>query len=391
MKNIRILSVVGARPNFMKMAPVLRQLSKYPDIESVLVHTGQHYDESMSGVFFRELSMPPPDFNLNVGSASHAVQTAETMVRFEEVCNKAKPDLVIVAGDVNSTLACSVTAAKLQLPVAHIESGLRSFDRTMPEEINRIITDSVSDLLFTTEESGNQNLRREGAAEEKIHFVGNTMIDSLVACYELLHQSTVAGPLGHLNAARYFLATIHRPSNVDDPAQLSQVVDILESASRLAPVFFVTHPRTLERLKRLTGATSLVPMNGAAQKIECGSVYLLPPLAYLDFLRLMSRSSAVLTDSGGVQEETTFLGIPCLTLRTTTERPITVDLGTNEIVGLDQAKIISHVSSIVACNWKQTCKPPALWDGYAAERIVKVLRQTFGLADSNAEMEAAHA
>jgi UDP-N-acetylglucosamine 2-epimerase (non-hydrolysing) len=375
MKRNRILSVVGARPNFMKMAPVLREMSEYPDIESVLVHTGQHYDETMSRVFFRDLGMRNPDFNLNVGSASHAVQTAETMKRFEEVCEKMKPDLVIVAGDVNSTLACSLTATKLLIPVAHIESGLRSSDRTMPEEINRIVTDSVSELLFTTEESGNQNLRREGIAEEKIHFVGNTMIDSLVACYRFVNQSTVTGPLAALDGAPHFLATIHRPSNVDDPPQLIKVLEILESASRLAPVFFVTHPRTYQRLQQVKrGGGKLVELNGNTAKIQRDSIYVLPPLPYMEFLHFMSKSRALLTDSGGIQEESTFLGIPCLTLRNNTERPSTVELGTNEIVGLDCQRVASCLNTIMGGRWKKGLTPP-LWDGRAAERVVGVLRR----------------
>src|SRR5262245_4592052 len=298
MEKTRILSVVGARPNFMKMAPILRQLSKHPEFESHLVHTGQHYDVAMSQVFFDDLKMPKADFNLNVGSASHAVQTAEIMRRFDEVCEKLRPDLVIVAGDVNSTLACSLTAAKLQIPVAHIEAGLRSFDRTMPEEINRIVTDAVSDILFTTEQSGNQNLEREGVSPKKIHFVGNTMIDSLVHCYSLLDQIPTNGLLPFLNGRSYFLATIHRPSNVDDPAQIMRVLDILESSSRLAPLFFVTHPRTRERLQRLEASHRLIDVSDSLQKIQAGFIYLLPPLSYLDFLRLMSKSKAVLTDSG---------------------------------------------------------------------------------------------
>jgi UDP-N-acetylglucosamine 2-epimerase (non-hydrolysing) len=379
MKKTRIVSVVGARPNFMKVAPILRELSKHGDFESYLVHTGQHYDESMSRVFFRDLGMRNPDFNLNVGSASHAVQTAEVMKRFEEVCSSVRPNLVIVAGDVNSTLACSLTAAKLQIPVAHVESGLRSFDRTMPEEINRVVTDSVSDLLFTTEDSGNRNLRHEGVGEGKIHFVGNTMIDSLVACYRFVGQSTVIAPLASLDGAPYFLATIHRPSNVDDPAQLLQVLEILESASRLAPVLFVTHPRTYQRLQQVNRAAKLVGLNGNAATIEPGFIYLLPPLPYMEFLRLMSKSRALLTDSGGIQEESTFLGIPCLTLRYNTERPSTVVLGTNEIVGLDHKKIAAHLENIMDGRWKEALKPP-LWDGHAAERVVAVLRKSFGLS-----------
>jgi UDP-N-acetylglucosamine 2-epimerase (non-hydrolysing) len=374
MKKIRIVNVVGARPNFMKMAPILRELSKCNGFDSRLVHTGQHYDESMSRVFFRDLNMPNPDFNLAVGSGSHAVQTAEAMKRFEEVCVQLKPDLVIVAGDVNSTLACSLTASKLQIPVAHIESGLRSFDRTMPEEINRIVTDSLSDFLFTTEESGNQNLRHEGISEEKVHFVGNTMIDSLVDCYRLLGVTPVQGPLAAINGAPYFLATIHRPSNVDNPMQLLEVLEILESASRLAPVFFVTHPRTYPRLQQMNRADKLVELNGKAANIQRGFIHVLPPLPYMEFLRLMSKSKALLTDSGGIQEETTFLGIPCLTLRNNTERPSTVELGTNEIVGLDHQKISAHLENIMGGRWKDAMKP-ALWDGRAAERVVGVLKK----------------
>ena len=374
----RILSVVGARPNFMKMAPILRELAKCDGFDSRLVHTGQHYDESMSRVFFRDLNMPNPDFNLEVGSGSHAAQTAECMKRFEEVCEQMKPDLVIVAGDVNSTLACSLTATKMQIPVAHVESGLRSFDRTMPEEINRIVTDTVSDFLFTTEESGNRNLRREGIAEEKIHFVGNTMIDSLVDCQRFFCQAPAEGPLAALNGAPYFLATIHRPSNVDDPVQLLRVLEILESASRLAPLFFVTHPRTLQRLQQVRRAEKLVEVTDKVTCIRPGFIYLLPPLPYLDFLRLMSKSTAVLTDSGGIQEETTFLGIPCLTLRENTERPSTVELGSNRIVALETETIATCLDEITHGRWKKCLKPP-LWDGAAAQRVVQALRGAYDL------------
>ena len=376
MRKIRILSVVGARPNFMKMAPVLRELSKYADFHCRLIHTGQHYDETMSRVFFHDLKMPNPDFNLQVGSGSHAVQTAEIMRRFEEVCESIKPNLVIVAGDVNSTLACSLTAAKLQIPVAHIEAGLRSFDRSMPEEINRIVTDAVSDFLFTTEESGNQNLRREGVREEKIHFVGNTMIDSLVHCYDLLDRSPVNGPLATLNGAPYFLATIHRPANVDDPAKLSQVLEILGSASEMAPLFFVAHPRTRDHLKGVNVGNRLVDIANGTLNIQRGFIYLLPPLAYLDFLRMMAKCKAVLTDSGGIQEETTFLGIPCLTMRNNTERPITVELGTNQLVGLQRENIIACLYRIMRGE-RRDGSTPALWDGHAAERVLDILRNSF--------------
>jgi UDP-N-acetylglucosamine 2-epimerase (non-hydrolysing) len=376
MRKTCILSVVGARPNFMKMAPVLRELSKYSEFECRLVHTGQHYDVSMSRVFFDDLGMPDPDFNLAVGSASHAIQTAEIMKRFEEVCNRIKPNFVIVAGDVNSTLACSVTAAKLKIPVAHIEAGLRSFDRSMPEEINRIVTDSVSDLLFTTEESGNQNLRREGVAEEKIHFVGNTMIDSLVYCFKSLDRHPLNGPLAALNGAPYFLATIHRPSNVDDPANLAQVLQILEAASKMAPLFFVTHPRTRDRLCRIEAGKKLFEINDGMLTIQNGYIYFLPPLPYLDFLQMLTNCKAVLTDSGGIQEETTFLGIPCLTMRDNTERPVTVELGTNQVVGLQLENISALLHRIMRGERRGVSTPP-LWDGSAAERVVDVLRKSF--------------
>lgn len=378
MKETRLLSVIGARPNYMKVAPLLREFAKCADFESILVHTGQHYDDAMSAIFFQDLGIPKPAFNLKVGSASHAVQTAKIMKRFEEVCGQLQPRLVIVAGDVNSTLACSLTAAKLQIPVAHIEAGLRSFDRSMPEEINRVVTDSISDLLFTTEESGNRNLRHEGVAEEKIHFVGNTMIDSLVQCYPLLHRMKVSEPLASLNGTPYFVATIHRPANVDDPDHLSQVLDILRSASCLAPLLFVTHPRTRDWLHQVSEISTLLDITDGVEKIRQGFVYLLPPLGYLEFLRLMSKSAAVLTDSGGVQEESTFLRIPCLTLRDNTERPATVELGTNEIVGLDRRKILSCLHRIMNGNWKETSALP-LWDGRAAERVVEVLRKAHNL------------
>ena len=285
---------------------------------------------------------------------------------------RIKPNLVIVGGDVNSTLACSLTAAKLQIPVAHIESGLRSFDRTMPEEINRIVTDAVSDFLFTTEESGNQNLRREGVREEKIHFVGNTMIDSLVHCYDLLDRSPLNGPLAALNGAPYFLATIHRPSNVDDPAKLSQVLEILESASEMAPLFFVTHPRTRDRLRRVKAGDRLIDINDDIPTIQSSIIYLLPSLPYLDFLRMMANCKAVLTDSGGIQEETTFLRIPCLTMRKNTERPVTIELGTNQLVGLEREPIIASLHRIMSGARRDASTPP-LWDGHAAERVVDIL------------------
>jgi UDP-N-acetylglucosamine 2-epimerase (non-hydrolysing) len=374
MNKHKIVSVVGARPNFMKMAPVLRELAKHSGLKSYLVHTGQHYDDSMSRAFFNDLKMPEPDFNLNIGSGTHAVQTAECMRGFEKVCSDVLPDLVLVAGDVNSTLACSLTAAKLQIPVAHIEAGLRSFDRSMPEEINRIVTDSVSKLLFTSEESGNINLRSEGIPQESIHFVGNTMIDSLVHCSKLLDQIPMNGLQPALGGASYFLSTIHRPANVDRPEQLLQVLEILIEASRLAPVLFVTHPRTRERLRCMDESDKIIDATDGLPPLQNGLLYLLPPLPYLPFLRLLSSSKAVLTDSGGLQEETTYLGIPCLTLRNNTERPITVDLGTNEIVGLDRRRIFSCLCRVMDKASSASMIPP-LWDGRAAERVVKVLTQ----------------
>jgi UDP-N-acetylglucosamine 2-epimerase (non-hydrolysing) len=363
----------------MKMAPVVRALAKHPAFHSYLVHTGQHYDEAMSGAFFRDLGMRSADFNLNVGSGSHAVQTAEIMKSFEEVCDKVQPHLVMVAGDVNSTLACALTAAKLHIPVAHIEAGLRSFDRSMPEEINRIVTDSVSDALFTTEESGNKHLRHEGVPEDKIHFVGNTMIDSLVDCGRYLDQMPLTGLLSTVNGTPYFLATIHRPSNVDDPIPLSRVVKILQSASELAPVLFVTHPRTRYRLRLVEERNRLMDVDDSLDSIRPGHTYLLPPLAYLQFLPLMAKTKAVLTDSGGIQEETTFLNIPCLTLRDNTERPSTVEMGSNEVVGLDGQKILTCLAEITSGRWKKAATPP-LWDGRAAERVVRALITFFGLA-----------
>lgn len=368
MRPVTVLNVVGARPNFMKMAPVLRQLARAPEFSSALVHTGQHYDDAMSGVFLRELAIPEPDFRLEVGSGSHAAQTATVMQRFEQVCLDVKPDLVVVAGDVNSTLACALAAVKLEIPVAHIESGLRSFDRRMPEEINRIVTDSIAQLLFTTEESGTRNLRREGVSEDKVHFVGNTMIDSLVLCRDALEPMEAAGS--------FFLATVHRPANVDAAGSLSHVLDILEAASALAPVYFVTHPRTRARLAHQATRARLVEVDAPPDEPERGAVYLLPPLPYLEFFRLMSYGAAVLTDSGGVQEETTFLGVPCLTLRENTERPSTVTLGTNELVGLDRQRVQLCLETILCGRWKAASVPP-LWDGHAAERVVDVLRARF--------------
>ncbi len=357
-----VLCVVGARPNFMKMAPVVSALARR-GIPHLLVHTGQHYDAKMSQVFFDELGMPAPDVDLGVGSDSHARQTARIMTLFEDLCLERKPDLLLVAGDVNSTIAASLVAAKLGIAVGHVEAGLRSFDRTMPEEVNRVLTDHLSDLLFTTEESGNANLRREGIGEDKIRFVGNCMVDTLDRHAE---RAVAAAPwegLG-LAAGSYALLTLHRPSNVDDDATLRQVLSAVREVARRLPVLFPVHPRTAQRIAGL----------GLEVGAEAG-LRLLEPLPYLAFLGLMARARLVLTDSGGIQEETTALGVPCLTLRWNTERPVTLIAsgagGTNRLVGNDPEAIRRASDEILsgpAATPGAGLRPP-LWDGRAAERI----------------------
>lgn len=377
MSRKKLVSVVGARPNFMKMAPLVLEIGKRSDrFHSVLVHTGQHYDETMSGAFFRDLRLKAPDYNLDVRSGSHAFQTAEIMKGFEEICLREKPHLVVVAGDVNSTLACALTAAKLRIPVAHVEAGLRSFDRAMPEEINRIVTDCLSDLLFVTEASGVENLRREGIAAEKVHFVGNTMIDSLIACSNEMFRNGNRPRIPALEGRPFCLATIHRPANVDDFSQLEKAVDILEAASEIFPIVFAAHPRTRQRLSGIEKARRFLSVEEQMTTLHDNSVCMLPPLSYLDFLYAMSKAKAVLTDSGGIQEETTFLGVPCLTLRDSTERPVSVELGSNEIVHLDKARILDCLHTIKEGRWKKSKVPP-LWDGKAAARIVQVLDAFF--------------
>jgi UDP-N-acetylglucosamine 2-epimerase (non-hydrolysing) len=361
-----ILHVVGARPNFMKAAPVLRALAERPGVRQNLVHTGQHYDENMSGVFFQELGLPPPDVNLEVGSGSHSVQTAAVMTRFERVVLDLQPDLVLVYGDVNSTVAVALVCAKLLVPVGHVEAGLRSFDRTMPEEINRLLTDQISDLLFTPSQDGNDNLLREGVAPSKIHLVGNVMIDTLV---RLLPAVSERWPrlqnylgLDHDGSRfeRFALVTLHRPSNVDDPQTLQGIVHALHEISKSLPVIFPVHPRTRQRLQSLAPSK-----NGTVLR-------LVEPLGYLDFLAMQQRATVVITDSGGLQEETTFLKVPCLTLRANTERPITVALGTNIMVGNDLAKLQQEVARIAAGNGNAGRIPP-LWDGRAGQRIADII------------------
>lgn len=357
---MRIVNVVGARPNFMKMAPLVRCMQER-GLEQKLVHTGQHYDDNMSRVFFEDLQMPMPDIHLGVGSGSHAEQTARVMVEFERVCERERPDLVVVVGDVNSTLACSIVAAKLCIPVAHVEAGLRSFDLTMPEEINRIVTDRLAEILLTPSADGDENLLREGVPPERIHRVGNVMIDSLVANLERAKTATVLAELS-LEPSRFGVITLHRPSNVDHPQVLARIMEALRRVARELPLVFSCHPRTAERLRRLPDEVS-----GQAE----GDLRLLPPLGYLDFLNLWSNSRVVFTDSGGLQEETTYLGIPCITLRENTERPITLTEGSNVLVGSDPQRILAAARAALD-SAPRSKRVPTLWDGHTAPRIVDV-------------------
>jgi UDP-N-acetylglucosamine 2-epimerase (non-hydrolysing) len=359
-----VLSVVGARPNFMKVAPIVAQMQTRANLfNSIVVHTGQHYDEKLSRVFFEDLAMPWPDVNLNVGSASHAQQTAAIMAAFEPVLLEHRPDLVLVVGDVNSTLACALVAAKLEVPVAHVEAGLRSFDRTMPEEVNRVLTDQISDLLFTTEPSAAENLHAEGISPAKVHFVGNVMIDTLLAHRERARALRTAETLG-LERGGYVVLTLHRPSNVDSFDVLERLIGALSRIAQEVPIVFPVHPRTRVRLDQ---------SRPAARLATSGRLRLLEPIGYLDFIGLMDESRAVLTDSGGIQEETTILGVPCLTLRERTERPVTVTHGTNRVVGTDREKIIAAWDQIDAQRVLQ--QTPPLWDGRSASRIVDVLEE----------------
>lgn len=365
-----IVCVVGARPNFMKMAPLLRALAATPGAPPVLlVHTGQHYDHALSDQLFADLGLPAPDINLEVGSASHAVQTAEVMRRFEPVLEAHSPSAVVVVGDVNSTLACTLVAAKMGVPVAHVEAGLRSYDRAMPEEINRVLTDQIADLLYTTEGAAAANLAREGVAPERVVFVGNLMIDSLRAALPAavppaltLAAAGVSESDAAAIAAGYGLVTLHRPSNVDAPASLAAVLQILVDTSARLPLVWPLHPRTRAAIERA----------GLASRLAGARISLLPPQGYREMVGLMAGASLALTDSGGVQEETTALGVPCLTLRENTERPITVDAGTNTLVGRDAALIARLVDEILASGGKRG-RVPEGWDGAAAPRIASHL------------------
>jgi UDP-N-acetylglucosamine 2-epimerase (non-hydrolysing) len=351
-----ILHVVGARPNFMKVAPVYRALQEHSGVRQMLVHTGQHYDANMSDVFFEQLGIPAPHVNLNCGSRSHAQQTAEVMARFEPVVLEHKPDIVLVYGDVNSTVATALVCSKLLVPVAHVEAGLRSGDRTMPEEINRLVTDQLSSQLFTPSADGNENLAREGIAPEKVHLVGNVMIDTLIRMLPAAREHVPADL-----PERFALVTLHRPSNVDDVSWLAEMLDTLHQLAEKLPVIFPIHPRTRQRLAAAGFG------NGRNNGLRLGE-----PMPYLEFLAMQTRATLVITDSGGIQEETTYLGVPCITVRENTERPVTISVGTNTLVGRDLGRLRAAAAQILSGTSKSAGVPP-LWDGRAAERIAAIV------------------
>lgn len=362
---MKIINVVGARPNFMKIAPLIRAMNaRKPHIEHLLVHTGQHYDQSMSDNFFAQLEIPEPDINLGVGSGSHAEQSGRIMMEFEKVLVRHKSDLIVVVGDVNSTIACSLVASKLGVRVAHVEAGLRSFDRTMPEEINRVLTDALSDFLFTTEAAANDNLKREGIPQEKIFFVGNVMIDTLVHCLTGINGKGL--PFEGLKENGYAVITLHRPSNVDNPEALGKILKAFCDISTRLKLVILLHPRTEKNIRAFG-------MQEDLEKIA-GNAIISGPIGYLEMLRLNRSARMVITDSGGLQEETTYLGIPCITMRENTERPSTVDLGTNVIVGNDLDTLFANFERVMSGNFKKGRIPP-LWDGKAAERIVDILTE----------------
>jgi len=359
---LKIFNIVGARPNLVKIAPLMREICKHASIQPILIHTGQHYDEKLSDVFFRQMGIPKPDFNLEVGSGSHAWQTAEILKRIEPLLMEKKPDLVLVVGHVNSTIAASLASVKLGIPVAHVQAGLRSFDRTMPEEINRILTDALADHLFVTEEDAIGNLLKEGRPRDRIYLVGNVMIDSLLRFLPFAQQSRIGDELGLRNGKNlqsYGVLTLHRPSNVDSIEKLAEFLDAIDTIAQQVPIVFPVHPRTQQRLSQ--------------RNIKHHpQLHIIPPLGYLDFLCLLNKATLALTDSGGIQEETTALGVPCLTLRENTERPVTVSQGTNVLVGTNPSKIVAPTEQILRGDRKKGRTPP-LWDGHAAERIVEIL------------------
>jgi UDP-N-acetylglucosamine 2-epimerase (non-hydrolysing) len=361
---LKILNIVGARPNFMKIAPIQREMEKRNNLEPLIIHTGQHYDDKMSKLFFDDLELPRPARYLQIGSDSHARQTARIMIEFEKVVEEERPDLVLVVGDVNSTAACSLVAAKMGIKIAHVEAGLRSFDRTMPEEINRMVTDTLSDYLFVTEKSGLENLRKEGIPDEKIFFTGNVMIDSLVYFLEKAKKSVVLNQL-NLSGNDYALVTLHRPSNVDVRENFENLLKAFSEIESDLKIVFPIHPRSRKML-----ANFGLDIKISAMK----NLILLDPIGYLDFMKLMQNAKLVLTDSGGIQEETTYLGIPCITLRENTERPVTIELGTNILVGSDSERVISEAKKIINGQSKRG-QVPELWDGKAAERIVSVVEK----------------
>ncbi len=362
---IKIICVCGARPNFIKIAPLMRAFEAHGGFHTLLVHTGQHYDENMSKLFFDDLNIPRPDVNLEVGSGTHAAQTAEIMRRFEPVVLDFKPDYVLVVGDVNSTIACGLVAVKLGVKLIHVEAGLRSFDRTMPEEINRILTDSISDLLFVTEQLGIDNLKREGIDSKKVHFVGNVMIDTLLANREKAQRSDVLRRLA-LSPNKYGVITLHRPSNVNVTDKFQQIVSAFEEIQKETKLVFPIHPRTRDNIKGGELEKQLKAML---------NLLLLEPLGYLDFLCLMSNAAVVITDSGGIQEETTILGIPCMTLRRNTERPVTITEGTNCLVRINTEDIVGTYRKIMRGEASFAGRIPKLWDGKAAERIAKIIAE----------------
>ncbi|MBN1798790.1 MAG: UDP-N-acetylglucosamine 2-epimerase (non-hydrolyzing) [Spirochaetales bacterium] len=361
MNKIKIAHVVGARPNFIKIAPLLRAMTAYKEIESVLIHTGQHYDTELSDIFFKELEIPHPDIYLGIGSGTHAEQTAKIMLRLEKILSRTAYDLLLLVGDVNSTLAASIVGAKLQIPIAHVEAGLRSWDREMPEEVNRIITDALSTYLFTTSRKAEKNLLKEGIDKDKIHFVGNVMIDTLTFLQEKAESSHI-NKKSSLTSGTYAVATLHRPSNVDHLDALTRILKAFEQISKSIRIIFPIHPRTKAHIQAF----------GLDKYINKLNIRLIDPVGYIEFLNLVIHSKFVLTDSGGVQEETTALGIPCLTLRNNTERPITVEVGTNTVVGNNTNMITAVVDKIIKGTYKKG-KIPELWDGKTAERIVAVL------------------
>ncbi len=367
MQKLKIVNVVGARPNFMKIAPICEEIRKYPGIEPYLLHTGQHYDHAMSELFFKNLGLPEPDRYLGIGSGSHGEQAGRIMIAFEATLDEVQPDLVIVVGDVNSTIACGLVAVKMGVKLAHVEAGLRSFDRSMPEEVNRVLTDQISDYLFTTEVTARDNLTREGVSDDKIFFVGNVMIDTLLRHRQQASKREVLTDLGIAPRA-YALVTLHRPANVDDRRILTGLIHALCAISERLPVVFPVHPRTRQRL---------VDFELEAEMRGYPDLRLRAPLGYLDFLQCMDNARCVITDSGGIQEETTVLGVPCVTTRENTERPVTVVEGTNVVVGRDSQRLLDAVHNILSGEGKAG-RSPELWDGKAAERIVNILWEREG-------------